>query len=232
LSQTPSHPYWPLLDLRLRSGDLVLAPLTEADLDELVARLPDDVELDPSATVFEGADLGTRRGTVVYQGYWRGFGTWSPEAWRLDFVVRRGSELLGRQELEGNDFPKLRTVDSSSWLVETLRGQGIGKRMRRAVLALAFGPLGAREAITSAWHDNMASLGVSRAIGYTDNGVSTAMRGDRLDTMVHLRMTAADWEATGAGDDVLIEGFEPCRPFFGLDRRHAPVPGAYPFGGR
>jgi RimJ/RimL family protein N-acetyltransferase len=188
----------------------------EADLEELVARLPDDVELDPSATAYEGADPGTRRGTVVHQGYWRGYGTWSPAAWRLDFVVRRGGELLGRQELEGNDFPKLRTVDSSSWLVEAVRGQGIGKRMRRAVLAFAFGPLGAREAVTSAWHDNAASLGVSRAIGYTDNGVSTDVRGDGLDTMVHLRMTAADWEASGAGEDVVIEGFEPCRPFFGL----------------
>ncbi len=88
--------------------------------------------------------------------------------------------------------------------------------MRRAVLALAFGPLGAREAITSAWHDNVASLGVSRAIGYRDNGVSTEVRGDQLDTMVHLRMTAADWEATRAGDDVVIEGFEPCRPYVGL----------------
>jgi len=194
----------------------VLAPLVEADLEELVARLPDDVELDPSATAYEGADPGTRRGTVVHQGYWRGYGTWSPAAWRLDFVVRRGGELLGRQELEGNDFPKLRTVDSSSWLVEAVRGQGIGKRMRRAVLAFAFGPLGAREAVTSAWHDNAASLGVSRAIGYTDNGVSTDVRGDGLDTMVHLRMTAADWEASGAGEDVVIEGFEPCRPFFGL----------------
>jgi len=216
VGQTPSHPYWPLLDLRLRSGDLVLAPLVEADLEELVARLPDDVELDPSATRYEGVEPGTRRGTVVYQGYWRGYRTWSPEAWRLDFAVRRRGELLGRQELEGNDFPKLRTVDSSSWLVEAARGQGIGKRMRRAVLALAFGPLGAREAITSAWHDNVGSLGVSRSIGYTDNGVSTAVRGDRLDTMVHLRMTAADWEASGAGGDVVIEGFEPCRPFFGL----------------
>jgi RimJ/RimL family protein N-acetyltransferase len=216
LGRTPSHRYWPLLDLRLRSGDLVLAPLVEADLEELVARLPDDVELDPSATAYEGADPGTRRGTVVHQGYWRGYGTWSPAAWRLDFVVRRGGELLGRQELEGNDFPKLRTVDSSSWLVEAVRGQGIGKRMRRAVLAFAFGPLGAREAVTSAWHDNAASLGVSRAIGYTDNGVSTDVRGDGLDTMVHLRMTAADWEASGAGEDVVIEGFEPCRPFFGL----------------
>ena len=90
----------------------MLAPFVEADLEELVARLPDDVELDPSATRYEGVEPGTRRGTVVYQGYWRGYGTWSPEAWRLDFAVRRRGELLGRQELEGNDFPKLRIVDS------------------------------------------------------------------------------------------------------------------------
>jgi RimJ/RimL family protein N-acetyltransferase len=216
LRDTRSHPAWPLLDLRLRSADLVLAPLVEADLEELVARMPDDVELDPSATVYEGADPRTRRATIVHQGYWRAYGTWSPTAWRLDFAVRRDGELLGRQELEGNDFPTLRTVDTSSWLVETARGQGIGKRMRRAVLALAFGPLAAQEAVSSAWHDNVRSLGVSRAVGYAENGVSTAVRGDRLDTMVHLRLTAADWHATGAAADVQIEGFEPCRPFFGL----------------
>lgn len=216
MSETRAHPYWPILDLRLTIGDLVLTPLAEADLEELVARLPDDVELDPAATRVAGADQWTWRGTQVHQGYWRAYGTWSPEAWRLDFAARRGGELLGRQELEGTDFPRLRTVDSSSWLVAPARGQGIGKRMRRAVLALAFGPLGAREAISSAWHDNLASLGVSRAIGYRDNGVSTAVRGDRLDTMVHLRLTAATWDATGAGADVLIEGFGSCRPFFGL----------------
>ena len=38
--------------------------------------------------------------------------------------------------------------------------------MRRAVLALAFGPLGAEAAITSAWPDNGASLGVSQSLGY------------------------------------------------------------------
>src|SRR5436305_11224875 len=87
MSQPRSHPYWPLLDLRLRSGDLILAPLVEADLEELVALMPDDVELDPAATVYPAAEPWTRRGTVAYQGYWRGYGTWSPEAWRLDFAV-------------------------------------------------------------------------------------------------------------------------------------------------
>jgi RimJ/RimL family protein N-acetyltransferase len=211
-----SHAFWPLLDLRLTSGDLVLAPLTEADLGELVARLPDDVELDPASILYPGLDRAAQRGATLHQDYWRHFGTWSPKAWRLDFAVRRDGELLGRQELEGEDFPTLLTVDSSSWLVPAARGQGIGRRMRTAVLALAFGPLGALAAISSAWHDNAASLGVSRSIGYRDTGESLELRGGRLDTMVHLRLTADRWVLSAAAAEVVIDGFEPCRPFFGL----------------
>lgn len=211
-----THPHWPLLDLRLTTGDLVLAPLVEADLAEITERLPADVELNPDATTF-AVDAATQRGVVMHQEYWRYYGTWSPVAWRLKFAVRRGDELLGLQELEGNDFPTLRTVDTSSWLVAAARGSGIGKRMRRAVLALAFGPLEARAAITSAWHDNSGSLGVSRSIGYRPNGESFLARGDGVDTLVHLRMTREQWEATGAAGKVTVEGFEPCRPFFGLD---------------
>ena len=210
-----THRYWPLLDLRLTSGDLVFSPLGEADLADVTRRLPADVELNPGATVF-GVDAATRRGVVVHQEYWRYYGTWSPAAWRLTFGVRRDGELLGLQELEGNDFPTLRTVDTSSWLVPEARGTGAGKRMRRAVLALAFGPLSARAAVTSAWHDNTASLGVSRSIGYQPNGESLLARGDGADTLVHLRMTREQWEATGAAREVTIEGFEPCRPYFGI----------------
>lgn len=210
-----THPYWPLLDLRLTTGDLVLTPLTEASLAEVAERLPGDVELNPGATVF-GVDAATQRGVVVHQEYWRYYGTWSPSAWRLNFVVRQDGELIGLQELEGNDFPTLRTVDTSSWLVPGARGSGTGKRMRRAVLALAFGPLEALAAVTSAWHDNTASLGVSRSIGYQPNGESLLARGDGADTLVHLRMTREEWEATGAAREVTIEGFEPCRPYFGI----------------
>jgi RimJ/RimL family protein N-acetyltransferase len=213
-----THPYWPLLDLRLTSGDLVLTPLRETDLAEVADVMPADVELNPSATRFD-VDDRTQRGVVVHQEYWRHYGTWTSQDWRLLFAVRRdGDELLGLQELEGNDFPVLRTVDTSSWLVPEARGTGAGKRMRRAVLSLAFGPLGALAAVTSAWHDNSASLGVSRSIGYQPNGESFLARDGRPDTLVHLRMTREQWLATGAGDDVTIEGFEPCRPYFGLAR--------------
>ena len=78
--------------------------------------------------------------------------------------------------------------------------------MRRAVLALAFDHLGAEAAITSAWHDNTASLGVSRSLGYRDNGVSSLARDDGVDTLVHLRMTRADWQAAGGAPDVTVTG--------------------------
>ena len=209
-----THRFWPLLDLRVTTGDLVLTPLTEADLDEVVRVLPADLEQNPSAPRF-GLPGEVHRGVVVHQEYWRSYGTWTVDAWRFHLAVRRNGRLLGLQELEGNDFPMLRTVDTSSWLVTGARGQGLGKAMRRAVLALAFDHLGAEAAITSAWHDNAASLGVSRSLGYRDNGVSSLARDGGVDTLVHLRLTRADWLAAGGAPDVRVEGVEAARPLFG-----------------
>lgn len=209
--------WWPLWDLRLRTGDLELAPATEADLDELARLVPDDLDLNPAATRYDALDSRTWRGTVVHQEYWKAMGTWSPDDWQVYFVVRRGGRVLGLQGLEGPDFRRLRTVDTSSWLVADARGTGVGKAMRTAVLALAFGPLGALAAITSAWHDNHGSLGVSRALGYRPNGESFLARGEGVDTLVHLRMTRDQWLATGAAERVRIEGFDPAAPLFALE---------------
>lgn len=212
---SPSH-YWPLFDLRLVTPDLELRPMTEADQPALADALSADLELDPAATVYDLPDEPRRRGVISWQRYWRAYGTWHPDAWRLNFAVRADGQLIGAQELEGNDFRVLRTVDTSSYLVPTSRGRGLGRQMRAAVLALAFGPLGAEAAITSAWHDNAASLGVSRSLGYRPNGETLHRRGDGADAMVHLRLLRADWLAGGAGDDVRIDGFDVCRPLFGL----------------
>ncbi len=210
--------YWPLLDLRLRTGGLVLTPLTEADLGAVAELLPDDIELNPRATRFPGLDERTWRGTVVHQEYWAAMGTWSPDDWQVYFAVRRGLDLLGLQGLEGPDFRTVRTVDTSSWLVADVRGTGLGKAMRRAVLALAFDHLGAQAAITSAWHDNHASLGVSRSLGYRPNGESFMPREGvgGTDTLVHLRMTRSDWRSSGRATDVLVEGLSAALPLFDL----------------
>ena len=209
-----SNPYWPLFDLRLRVGDLELRPMTEADQVEVADTLPPDLELDPHAIEFPLVSPYVSRGLVGMQRYWRSLGTWSAEAWLLGFCVRRDGRLLGVQELEATDFSTLRTVDSASYLAEEFRGQGVGRLMRRAVLALAFGPLGAEVAITSAWHDNHASLAVSRALGYRDNGESSQNRPSLgIDRMLHLRLPRADWRDDGS---VTIENIEPCLPYFGI----------------
>jgi RimJ/RimL family protein N-acetyltransferase len=84
----------------------------------------------------------------------------------------REKDLPLLASIQPDDFPVLRTVDSGSWLVESARGRGVGVAMRMAVLGLAFDRLQALAAVSSARHDNGASLGASRRIGYTDNGVS------------------------------------------------------------
>lgn len=211
-----SNPYWPMFGIRLRTPDLELRHLTEADLATLVSIVPPDVEQDPRSTTYAGLDDARNRGVVVHQDYWRARGTWTPESWELSFGVFLGDELLGYQGLEGDDFARLRTVDSSSFLVPGARGRGLGKQMRAAVLALAFGSLGARFAITSAWDDNHATLGVSRALGYVDNGVTAHRRGDGAGEMVHLRLARDAWSSSGWPEQVAVSGVEACLPFFGL----------------
>lgn len=127
--------WWPLWDLRLRIDDLELAPVTEADLDALAALVPGDLELNPAATRDEQLDERTWRGVVAHQEYWKAMGTWSPDDWQISFAVRRGGRVLGQQGLEGPDFRRLRTVDTSSCLVPDARGTGVGKAMRTAVRA-------------------------------------------------------------------------------------------------
>jgi RimJ/RimL family protein N-acetyltransferase len=211
-----NHPYWPLFDLHLATPDLELRVATEADQIPLADRLPDDVEIDPAEPDYAFTGRRTRRGAILHQVYWRSLGTWRPESWAIPFVVVHAGEPIGLQALEGDDFAVLRTVDSFSLLVREARGKGYGKQMRDAVLALAFGPLEAERAITSAWHDNHASLGVSRALGYVPNGETRRPRGDGADVMVHLRLSRADWLARSDRPPVEIAGFEPCRPLFGL----------------
>jgi len=205
-----------MFDLRLTTRDLELRHLTEADLDTLASLMPEDVEQNPASTTYEGLDEATGRGVIVHQDYWRARGGWRTESWELSFGVFRDGELLGYQGLEGEDFVRLRTVDSSSFLSPSARGHGFGKQMRAAVLTLAFGSLGASHAITSAWTDNHASLGVSRAVGYLDNGITIDRRDDGAGEMAHLLLTRERWSASGQADQVTVSGVEECLVFFGL----------------
>ncbi|MBC9821539.1 GNAT family N-acetyltransferase [Terrabacter sp. MAHUQ-38] len=206
---------WPVHGIHLRTADLDLRVMTESELGVLAAALPDDVELNPHATRYAGLDDRANRRAVLAQGYWRALGLWSTDDWALPFVVRSRGELVGVQWLEGPDWRADRTVDSSSWLVTSARGRGLGKQMRAAVLALAFGPLGAEAAVSSAVVDNASSLGVSRALGYRDTHRSVLEHSG--ETLQHVRLDRAMWVGSGQAHGVVVDGVAPALPLFGVE---------------
>lgn len=212
---------WPLHGIRLRTADLDLRVMTEADLPDLSELLPDDVEMNPHATRYAGLDVRANRRAVLAQGYWRALGLWSPEDWALPFVVRRDGEIVGAQWLEGPDWRADRTVDSSSWLVVPARGRGLGTQMRAAVLALAFGPLRAEAAVSSAVVANAGSLGVSRSLGYLDTHRSVLEHSG--ETLQHVRLARTAWSASGPGRSdgphggIVVDGVTAALPLFGIE---------------
>ena len=204
---------WPLFDLRLRCRGVELRAMREADLPGLAAILPGDVGHDPRLELFASQSPAENERRLFRQGYWRALGTWSPSSWVLHLAVAYEGALVGVQTLEGDNFPVLRTVDTASWLIPSVRGRGVGVAMRMAALGLAFDHLGAVAAITSATVDNAASLGVSRRVGYTGNGVSLIVETAGVAKLQHLRLTAEQWRH---GAEVSVQGTTPCRPWFGL----------------
>ena len=116
-------------------------------------------------------------------------------------------------------------MDSFSWLDTAVRGQGIGTAMRTAVLTLAFDHLHAEAAVSSAREDNRPSLGVSRRLGYEDNGVSRRLSPTGPCTLRHMILRRDTWRAGGHGSGVLVEGLSGrARPADGrehLDHLHA-----------
>jgi RimJ/RimL family protein N-acetyltransferase len=203
---------WPFFDLRVASGEVVLRGVTDADLDPLLAVLPDDLEHDPRHQPF--LDPARERRRILPAEIWTHRGTWTPGSWCLDLAVEVDGRVVGVQALEGEEFPLLRTVDSFSWLAAEVRGRGLATTMRTAVLALAFDHLGAVAAVSSARLDNAPSLAVSRRLGYVDNGVSRSNSPTGVIELQHVRLLAESWRAGGHHADVT--GFDACRPWFGL----------------
>lgn len=201
--------------IRIEVGDLTLATTREDDLEALAALVPDDVELDPSVPQLPLQGEAERRGWVLRQTYWRALGVWAPSAWACPFTVTRAGRTVGVQWLESRVWPTAREVDSSSWLVADARGHGTGTAMRRAVLALAFGPLRASAAVSSAWEDNAASLRVSRRLGYRRTHAEAHVHGTRSGTLVHLRLERARWDASGFCDGVRLQVPDAVLPLFG-----------------
>jgi RimJ/RimL family protein N-acetyltransferase len=209
--------FWPLVGLRLRTPLLELRWPSQADLDALAALAADGVH-DPAVQPFGVAwtDVGpAERARSVLQYHWGRWAAWTPTDWRLELAVVRDGIVVGTQGLSGTDFAIRREVATGSWLGRAFQGQGIGTQMRAAVLALAFEGLDARYACSGAFEDNAASLGVSRKLGYADDGIELFTSRGRPAVSRRLRLVRAAWQAARTVP-VEVIGLEPCLPDFGL----------------
>jgi RimJ/RimL family protein N-acetyltransferase len=216
-AELPALRNWPLFGLRLRTPRLELRLPSLADLDELASLAATGVH-DPAVQPFAvpWTDVPPdQRARSVLQFHLRQLGEWSPEDWSLNLVVDVGRMIAGTQGISGRDFAVLREVHTGSWLGQRYQRQGIGTEMRAAVLHLAFAGLGAEYATSDAFTDNVASLGVSRKLGYALDGVGRQVLRGKPVTRHRLRLDRAGWQAHRS-TEVEITGLAGCLPDFGL----------------
>ena len=209
---------WPLYDLRLTTGSLVLRYPTEAELpafaDIIEAGLHPPNEM-PFGLAWTD-EPAPKRNVASYQWWMGSRGRWSPADWTVTLGVWEDGEPRGFQDLRASEFLVHRTVHTGSWLGLPYQGRGIGKLMRQAILAVAFDHLGAEVAETEAFLDNPASNRVSLAVGYEPNGVGRlAPRGVPRETQ-KFRLTLAGWRSRPR-PAVKVEGLEGALRLFGLE---------------
>jgi RimJ/RimL family protein N-acetyltransferase len=210
--------WWPLAELRLLTPRLELRLPTDRDLDDLAdlaAAGVHDPEVQPFG--FPWTDVSpAERGRSTVQYHWSQWGAWKPERWSLNLVVVRDGAVVGMQGMVGADFAVLREVSTGSWLGQAHQRQGIGTEMRAALLHLAFAGLSAQYATSTAFTDNPASLGVSRKLGYADDGIQRQVSRGQPATLQRLRLDRHSWAAANSLP-VTIVGLQACLPLFGLD---------------
>ena len=200
---------WPVLGIGLRTAAVELF-VPEQDTLEVLARVAAEGIYDPQNQYLPRIPVGgwedvaspeAERRFLRY--YWAAFADWKPEKWNLMLAARVGRDIVGVQEIGAQYFSVTRTVSTGSWVGRRFQGAGYGKAMREAVLHLAFEGLGAERADTAAWITNHASLGVSRAMGYRDNGTTTrAVEGKRVE-QINLTLTRSDWRPSSTGCTII-----------------------------
>lgn len=207
---------WPTYALRIHTPRLTL-------------RIPDESEL---AALAEVAAAGVHapgerpfltpwtegrpedRARSVLKNHWDRLASWTPASWRLGLgVFESGTRPIGMVTLYARDFRVVRQVTTTSWLGLAHHGHGLGTEARAGVLTLAFDHLGATDATTEVFSDNLASQGVSRKLGYLPDGISKDARGGECLVSDRLRLTAARW-ARIERPDVVVEGAEAALDMF------------------
>ncbi|MDR7301839.1 GNAT family N-acetyltransferase [Haloactinomyces albus] len=209
------HPEpWPLRHLVLHTPGLELRPDDDAGLLELVGEAYRGVH--PPETMpfgFPWTDAPAEElGCNTLQHHWKLRAELTPGSWTLNFLVRRDGRVIGTQGLTAKNFAITREVHTGSWIGRRHQGQGYGTEMRAAALAFAFDHLDAEQARSDAFTDNPASRGVSRKLGYVEDGVQRqARRGESAD-VVRLLLTRERFDVYRPRWKPAVAGIEQCLP--------------------
>jgi RimJ/RimL family protein N-acetyltransferase len=205
---------WPLRNLVLRTPRLELRPDDDEGLLELVEVTRAGIhppEYQPFGfpwTDAPDAELGPN----TLRFHWSQRAAIRPDGWHLNFLIRLDGKVIGEQAVTAHDFAVTREISTGSWLGCRHQGHGYGKEMRAAVLALAFDHLGAVQARTSAYVDNAASLGVSRSLGYADDGTMLNSRRGAPAVQIRMLLTAERFADFRPQWKLEVDGVDPCRP--------------------
>lgn len=214
-----THPIWPLFDLRVTTPRLELRYLDDELATELALLAAKGIH-DPATMPFglPWSDVPSPQlERNALQFHWKNRAETTPSSWAISLATIVDGTVVGTTGLIAHDFPTIRQFETGSWLGREYQGKGIGKEMRVATLQLGFIGFGAEHAGTGAWYDNQPSLGVTRSLGYTENGYKRMLRRDNADTLALFEMNRADFVARVQRDDISLHGLTECLPLLGLD---------------
>jgi RimJ/RimL family protein N-acetyltransferase len=216
---TQAHELWGPFALRLRCGSLELRAITDLDIPGLVDLALGGIH-DPSRMPFLMPWTDAPRdqlpaNTAAY--YWNARASFSPDRWLLDLAVRVDGELVGVQGVAARDYLVARSAETGSWLAQRYQRRGIGTAMRRVICVLMFDHLDAEEVTSGAFTDNPASLGVSRKVGYVDNGTQRMQRRPG-ELAYNRRLVLTPDRFVRPEQPVEVEGIAELRRAIGLDR--------------
>lgn len=204
---------WPLFGLELHTPRLMMRPVRDEDIPGLVDAALAGIH-DPAVMPFSSPWTDQEPHVLARElarWVWTSRSGMTPGGWTVLLSVLQDGKPIGVQDVAARQFSTLRTVRTGSWLTQRVQGQGLGTEMRAGVLQFAFDHLAADRALSGAAVWNASSLGVSRALGYVENGVEyvTARPGE-ADIMQRLVLTRddfarPDWTLT-------VHGAEAVRP--------------------
>ncbi len=210
---------WPLFDLEIRTPDLVLRYPDDDTLMSLLDLVAEHGVHDPASMPFlvPWTRLEPPRlQQMALQFHWRCRAETTAESFRIPLAVEVDDALVGMSELMADSFPVLRHVATGSWLARPFQGRGIGTRMRALSLALGFDGFGALSATTGAWEDNLASLGVTRRLGYGAQGHRWQVREGFRVRELRFEMTHDQFDRIRPAD-LEFAGLAEVREFLGID---------------